>query len=178
MRSRGGDQINAEKEKHFQPNQFLDSHVLRSAYMQVVQQKCLRAGIDSVHKELGMLSVVAAGARCLQEKWVKNLLEESIMGPRRSVFINRFYDSTPWHVSFGRLQQQLMPLARYFWWNEAEDRWVVMNFDEYKKKYPCRYIFQTGTLDVMASSVEVSWVLPSYEACGARLMLAPQIVER
>ena len=100
------------------------------------------------------------------------------MGPRRSVFINRFYDSMPWHLSFGRLQQQLMPLARYFWWNEAEDRWVVMNFDEYKEKYPCRSIFQIGTLDVIASSVEVSWVLPSYEACGARLMLAPQIVER
>ena len=136
MRSRAGDQINVQKELGFQPNEFLDSHVLRSAYMQVVQQKCLRAGIDSVHKELGMLSVVAAGARCLQEKWVKNLLEESIMGPRRSVFINRFYDSTPWHVSFGRLQQQFMPLARYFWWNEAEDRWVVTNFDEYKEKYP------------------------------------------
>ena len=33
MRSRAGDQINVQKELGFQPNQFLDSHVLRSAYM-------------------------------------------------------------------------------------------------------------------------------------------------
>ena len=177
MRSRAGDEVGVDKSRWFQPNRFLDSFLLRAAYLQIGQQTNVRQGIDNTHKELVMLSA-ASVARGFQEKWIRGVIKDQLVGPRRPLFINRFCDCTPWQLSFGRLQSVLMPMARYFHWDDDLKRWQVMALDEYQKKHHSCNLIHTGTLDVMASAAEIHWVLPNYEAHAARLMLAPQIVEK
>ena len=160
-------------------NQWLMDGVLRAAYQQVGQKKTVRYGIDSVDHELAVMSTVAGVGRCLQETWLSETIESEIAVAQRCPFINRFYDCTPVRLTFGRLQSTLMPLARYHWWDKDLQQWESLTMDQYRQR-TCKpqMLLRSGTVDIMATGADVTWVTPTLESRRISSLCAPQVVQR
>ena len=89
--------------------------------------------------------------------------------------ITRSYDMTPSRVHFGRLQSQIMPVARYAVQN-TDGIWKAVSYHEFVKKYPKIKFPRSGIIDIMAAGASMVHMDPSDGMLrGMRLFCRPVI---
>ena len=77
------------------------------------------------------------------------------------------WDGTPITVSFGRLQDLVRPVARY-WWRDAlqgahaesseAGPWKLLTYDEYCARHSGKKSVSSGTLKMIAGKCRMQWV--------------------
>ena len=103
-----------EAEQRLHPNQWTTEGMLRMGYQQVGKSKAFRDDVgDSTHR----LDAVVATSHIntvAQDAAVATILQRDHTG----IFINRHHDATPHMLSFGFMQEQLYPHAKYQEWKQ------------------------------------------------------------
>ena len=86
-------------------------------------------------------------------------------------------DSTPIRVRFGQLQHLVYPHARYAVKGDDE-RWRLVEHNEYRKLKPGAPLGRYGVLDLLGLSITMTWMGPSFAIDGVRAFLPPTFLER
>ena len=117
------------------PNQWSFGGVLLNAWQQIGKSKVLRAGIDGIHRALGVLVTVASALNECQNMFIEDEVDD--IRRRGSPFVlTRHYDCTPIRVLFGSLQDEVMPYARYAHFDEDLNKTTLLSLQEYLSKHP------------------------------------------
>lgn len=181
-RLRQGDMVgphleSPEKGSKLHANMWLPSSVLRTAWLQPGKApKTLRNGLDALTRENAVLTTVSGAACIEQDEWVSQMIDKIVANGESPVFI-KYYDATPRLVSFGRMQAALFPHARYSWFDGQE--WHSLKYENYIKQVPrqAQAILQRGTLDILASSLECTWVSKNKLHDSFRVCCPPQVMQ-
>ena len=168
----GEDQRLGDNAEH--PNKWASAAVMTMAWRQVSGMKTMREGLDGMRRELSVLATVSSAAHKEQKTWAATKKQEIVDG-RRSVAVFFFFDASPRRLCFGRLQDALMPHARYPYFENG--KWITLKLQEYLAKVPGRTLLQHGVLDVLASSVECRSVDSEGLVHGMRILCRPQLLE-
>ena len=67
------------------------------------------------------------------------------------------YDATPMKCAFGVHASQLVPIARFFHWHEADNRWEDLRAERFRA-ITQRGLPNRGVLEVFQQRMEVCWV--------------------
>ena len=159
------------------PNAWDPSLVLTSAWKQIGKDKSVRDGIDGERRSLDISACVAGAVAVEQREYIQAELAKLREMEGCPVFV-RFYDCTPIRMRFGRLQEDLAPLARYVIRNG--DKWSTVTFREFLRRYPNSKVLRAGVLELMAHGISCTYVRPSNqpEMASFRSMSKPMILEK
>ena len=176
-RQRYGDHVGKDdgesRERKPHPNQWPSTSVMTSAWRQVGSNKTMRVGLDGLSKELAVLTTVSGAAWQDQRDFVTRRVAD--MTQRcRSPSVLWWYDASPRQFAFGRLQEELMPLARYPYFDG--DRWQSLTLNDYLAKVPSRKVLCKGVLDILASSVECRYFNEDDTLDGFKVLVRPQVL--
>jgi hypothetical protein len=159
------------------PNQYNTPSILVLAWKQIGKNKVLRSGIDGIHRALTILVAVANAIDEMQSIWMRDETED-VRTRGDSLVITRYYDCTPVRLRFGRLQDQVMPHARYPLLN-AEGKWKSVPFQEYRKINSKHAKPKFGTVDLLAQGVTCHYMDSDTNYLhGFRAMCKPTILQR
>ena len=115
-RLRAGDRVGCLPDgRRMHPNQYNIRALINKAWQQLDganASKQNRQGLDSSHKEMEMIAGLSAIGCLAQSEWVSQIWSD-IRKKRSCPVIVRSYDATPKTMMFGRLQGELLPDARY-----------------------------------------------------------------
>ena len=150
QRPAGGDQ------QWTHPNTYTIPGLIRSGFANVgmhVRSIQGEATVTCSRRLLESLCTVASVAQALMQQGAAKL--RSQLDGFKSLVLNRFYDSTPMFLRFGRFESKLSTQARYLKPVEPVAggyvRWKTIPYEEYKKLHP-NSAPQMGVLEVNASS--------------------------
>ena len=86
--------------------------------------------MDRLTCELKVLATLSGAAIVEQRKWLRDRVE-TVAETRAALVIFKYYDASPRMFRFGRLQSQLLPVARYPVFDKVKKVWRSQNLDDY-----------------------------------------------
>ena len=157
------------------------SAVQLSSYMKIGNRGAPRTQeptLTDTHRELDVCSASAIVHQEAQRKQVMDtLIQPAKNGEVRVICICHSYDSTPLNFRFGCLQHEIAPRAKYFR-KQPDGKWKMYTLDELRAAgYSRNSTPESGKLDVLARSIEVSWVSERGEHMRKPILLPPCAVE-
>ena len=162
-RLRAGDRVGCLPDgRRMHPNQYNIRALINRAWQQLDGNACSRQsrkGLDNSHKEMEMLAGLSAIGCLAQSEWVSQIWSD-IRKKRSCPVIVRSYDATPKTMMFGRLQGDLLPDARYPFFDGHE--WKVLSYDEFVHRTHQRFP-QKGVCDLLAVGFECCTINPTTE---------------
>jgi len=124
-------------------------------------------GFDSTRRSLETLVNVAAVICLLVGKGMLKVFHGLTENDRRdihAVCIGRHFDSTPMLLRYGSYQNDLFKVARYLRRVDPPEnepfrppRWLLIQYDEWKKDHPHARRPESGVLEVLAQQCYLSW---------------------
>ena len=76
----------------------------------------------------------------------------------RSPTILLFWDATPRTLFFGRLTDELLPVAKFAYWDKDRERYVMLGVDEFARRTGRnKHRFNKGTLELLATGMHVAF---------------------
>ena len=156
------------------PNQWTAGGVLTNAWRQLGKSSTLRVGLDGQTRGLSIVAgvagaLVAEDRECTQ-RFVQMLRDEALCP-----VIHRHYDCTPMRMAFGRMQAELMPVARYAL--KLLGRWTTLKLEQYLEQRPAAGVLRYGTLELLAQGGACHAMRPSGEFVGYRPFCKPLILQ-
>ena len=113
--------------------------------------------MDALPTELAVLTTLSGAAFGEQQKWLQDRME-IVAEKGVAIAVFKYYDASPRMFRFGRLQSQLMPLARYPVFDKEKKIWRSQRLEEHLASGKSRSVVTKGVLDTMASSVSCHWM--------------------
>ena len=147
--------------KAVHPNQFDPKAVVRLAFNSFGADRGPKHGVFGTTHMLGMASVVARACIVATNSVINKFFEAVTSRSVGWAVIHRHYDSTPMKATFGKLQAELAPSARYLVPapEGSGKKWRSVRIDEYmrlrgrnRKSLPAR-----GVVDVLAQTASLSF---------------------
>ena len=107
--------------------------MVQAGFRGVGHRHLARDGIEGSHAGASFLSVLAGVAMKYQRERFEEL-GEHCEPPRRdsSVIVTRKFDATPMRFQFGKLQETLLPVARFL--IQEDGRWKAVPLSKYLEK--------------------------------------------
>ena len=160
------------------PNQYLSPGILRLSWRSVGKDLVARDGVEG-HGGRGLAIVASvSGAIEMVQEELGQLECDTVCENGVVPMMKRWYDLTPSRLKFGRLQDEVMPWARYPVWSDAEQRWEIVPYATYVSHRPGRRP-QFGILDVMTAGGCITYMDPaSGVLSGSRYLCRPVVVQR
>lgn len=178
QRLRSGDFVGAAEEEQsgMQVNQYTPGGVLRQAWLQLGKNRTLREGLDGQARSLDILACVSAAMRLEQVDFARHQLDH-IVAERSCPVIAKFYDCTPMRIAFGKLQQQLVPHARFP--VKIDQQWKSVTLDVFLSKSPGRQrsTLRYGVMELLAQGVTCHYITKDDMFAGFRLFCRPRILQ-
>lgn len=137
----------------------------------------LRQNLDGHGRELAVISIVSAALQ-MEEKAFQQRIFELMETEKLCRCIVKSYDATARAMHFGRLQQQVLPTAKFPWYDKALHRWTILPFDDYMKRCPRRRsLLRQGVLELLALSKEIWWQHRDNTVQGTKHFQSPLILQ-
>ena len=151
------------------PTCFWPAAVVQNAFRSVgVKGGCHREGLDGCHDQL-QLSAGVASAACLAQAETCSKTFQDIMrdDSKGAMVVTLAFDTTPWRLRFGALQEILYPHARYA--VQKDGKWTLVPLSTYQKLRPGVRL-STGVLEAFVQRATVCFA----DGLGSEV---PQIVQ-
>ena len=177
-RLHAGTQLAGHNASH--PTQYTFSGVLLSAWNQLGAMRTMRTGLDHLHRELEVLTVVSSAAQRAQQTWLTDALKAIMADPDPVFVFTRWYDATPMRVRFGQMQAELSPHARYPYWNKDLGRWVSLTLEQYRAMPDVRreIVMRYGVVEVLAQGLTLHQADQHGIVKASRVLCPPSILQR
>ena len=157
------------------PNIYSLTAVLRNVWLQVGKIRLLlKVGVDGFTRALDLLTCVSSALHEEQKDYIDSRLQEVISHGGCPVIL-KFYDCTPIRMCFARLQDVLMPHARYPIF--LENKWRSVTLQEFMKTKPGAGLLRFGVLELLAQGVLCSWTKPDGASETFRVLCRPRILQ-
>ena len=130
---RVGDQIggtDADLGQARHPNQYHPRVIFQHAFMNCGKIRSDREGIEGEHRVLSIAAATSSIIHNRQERMGNEHLQY-IRNEGLVPFFQRSFDASENMTRFGKLQNQLMPIARYPIKNEGDSTWTVVGLDDF-----------------------------------------------
>ena len=177
-RLHAGTQLAEHNASH--PTQYTVSGVLLSAWNQLGAMRTMRTGLDHLHRELEVLTVVSSAAQRAQQTWLTDALKAIMADPDPVFVFTRWYDATPMRVRFGQMQAELSPHARYPYWSKDLGRWVSLTLEQYRAMPDVRreIVMRYGVVEVLAQGLTLHQADQHGIVKASRVLCPPSILQR
>ena len=141
--------------RRMHPNQYNIRALIDKGWRQL--DGALASDQNRIGLEMELLAGLSAIGCIAQNEWVSQMWSD-IRKNRSCPVIVRSYDATPKTMMFGRLQGELLPDARYPFFDGHE--WKVLRYDEYVHRTRHK-LSQMGVCDLLAVAFECCTVANS-----------------
>jgi hypothetical protein len=167
-------------------NENLPGGVMRTAWQGLGKGLVARAGVDGTHDLLSMQCGLSSACSKAQARELTRLFARMSDQPDAfgGIVIGRHYDTTPFHVQFNRLHEQLHPHARYMVkakTDNGQERWKLVPLQLYREMNP-RVRLSFGVVEVMMQRATVHFMAnagdqhPEYKQ--HELICQPTVLQR
>jgi hypothetical protein len=143
--------FNKQAKDWLHANQYTVPGVIRFAFGGVGQSVKHRMGLDGTTHMCGIMSVTASCGTIL----LNDRLSVEISKPRvRGFVLGRHHDATPIRLTFGALQELLLPYAR-FASKQSDGSWKMIPWSELRRS--TNRAPKHGTVELFAMTLHAAW---------------------
>ena len=160
------------------PNKFLTSGVLHLAWCSIGKNLVARSGVSGCQGR-GLAITSTVGSIVAETQHVFGDVEIDRLCISNAVpTILKFYDATPSRVRFGKLQDIIMPWARFPVWDSDAKRWRLVPYTDYASTASGR-LPGFGILDILGTGATITYMdQDTGEIEGVKFMTRPMVLQR
>ena len=95
----------------------------------------------------------------------------------RSLLVTKHHDATPIHVTFGKMQEQLVPHARFLVRDKATQRWTSVPFAVLVSDYGARSAPQRGVVELFGQYCKITFMTTEGELHSRDIDVPPCVLQ-